>query len=346
MSTSLSIAMHIDSLPEHALFNNIDFLPYGCRSTVDWVLHKAAKQGHIQRLAYGVYWKPSPFADQIPSIKEIANFKAKVFKRSISEDNIDAARAAGLTDEENEYPTFLTNGHTSSFKTTTGVRVKFKKTANRKVALDDVLIPQTIKAVWSRGEDLVRQSLDKATEPFGRKERAELKKHVKLMPAWLADVITTGTRAKRTKQEESRYWQDVERNYKRFERDEFDRLMFEKTRHTANLNGNNACEKPINDDDMLTSSWMLQLGAPNKLEIELENQLQNEFQGSTEDDFGEFKQLPFAVDASEPNDVDDCPDSEQAQKCRSTDEPEESEEPAEQLEEEESDVAPRTDTDL
>jgi len=178
------------------LFCNRDFLVHGSRALVDKVLSNLAKRGDIIRMARGVYCRQ---VEQtiLPSVAEVLKFKAKVFYRTIKQPIDGAAARLGLnTKRPPETHTFITDSSTSSFvifgEDGENTRVHFKRASARKMLLQDNLIDGAIKILWSLNQPLDMSQLYQVLRKLrmSKNDEQELRRKAKMMPAWVADVVT------------------------------------------------------------------------------------------------------------------------------------------------------------
>jgi len=196
MMASAHIRREIWKKGSNELFCNRDFLVYGSRALVDKVLSDLAKSGDIIRMAWGVYCRQVE-QTVLPSVAEVLKFKANVFCRTIKQPIDGAAARIGLNSKRPpEDHTFITDSSTSSFlifsqegETT---RVHFKKASARKMALADNLIDGAIKILWSLSQPLDKTRLRQVLRKLGmsKNDEQELRRKAKMMPAWVADVVT------------------------------------------------------------------------------------------------------------------------------------------------------------
>ncbi|HEY9719750.1 MAG TPA: hypothetical protein V6C69_19885 [Trichormus sp.] len=177
------------------LFCNRDLLVHGSRALVDKVLSTLAKKGDIIRLARGVYCRQLDPRKR-PSLIEVVKFKATSFNRTIRQTVDGAAARLGLTRKgEQASHTFITNSSTSSFAIfgeEGETRVHIKKASARKMLLTDDLIDSAIKVLWSLEKPLDRTKLYQVIKKLAmtKDDEVELRRKAKVMPAWVADVVT------------------------------------------------------------------------------------------------------------------------------------------------------------
>ena len=191
MSTAGYVRKHIHNLPEKQIFVTRELLHYGPRAAVDQIMYRLVALGEIVRLAWGVFIKPYPgFA--LPSISEVANYKAKAFDKRVFIHGQDAARELDILKKGNVIVTFDTDASSSStfncpehFQ-----RVRFKATAPRRLFAGDKRLGKVIRSLWHLGKRVCNQMhVQKATINLNRAERHELHKAAHQIPSWLVSLI-------------------------------------------------------------------------------------------------------------------------------------------------------------
>jgi hypothetical protein len=184
MYTTSKIKRHISCLPAGALFTTRDCLCFGLRAAVDQALARLVKAQCIERLARGIFLKPSS-QRRVVSALEIASVKAAAFRKRIVEHAADVAQRLGLIRSGNQEPTFATSGRSSSFRFRSTV-IHFKGTGPRKIDLGDSRAGSTIRALWHLGQAACTPAVvSKVTLLFNRIDRQEVRQSGALMPAWL-----------------------------------------------------------------------------------------------------------------------------------------------------------------
>jgi hypothetical protein len=184
MYTTSKIKRLISRLEPGALFTTRDCLCFGLRASVDQALARLVKAQWIQRLARGVFLKPSPHPRRVSPL-EIARVKAAAFRKRIVEHAADVAQRLGLTHSGNLEPTFSTSGRSSSFHFGSTL-IHFSGTSHRKIDLGDTPAGSTMRALWHLGLDGCTPGVvSEATRWFNRLDRQEVRQSWALMPAWL-----------------------------------------------------------------------------------------------------------------------------------------------------------------
>ncbi len=195
MMASARIRREIWKKGLNELFCNRDLLVHGSRALVDKVLSTLAKKGDIIRMARGVYCRQLDPRKR-PSLAEVVQFKVAAFNRTIRQTVDGAAARLGLTPRgEQASHTFITDSSTSSFAVFAEegeTRVHIKRASARKMALADGLIDTAIKVLWSLEKPLEQTKLYKVMTKLAmtKDQEQELRRKAKVMPAWVADVVT------------------------------------------------------------------------------------------------------------------------------------------------------------
>ncbi len=188
MSTAAYIRAYINRLPSGQIFSTREVLHFGSRASVDQSMYRLVNDAQIFRLAWGLFVKLE-YGMKIPSIREIAEAKAKAFSKEIYDHGLDTAHALGIAKKPNNRTTFYVPGSaTSSFMSLPqGQRVFFKATAARRVFEQNSRIGKVIRALWQLGGDNLNGSvLRKATINLNRDEIRALRHAAFRVPYWLA----------------------------------------------------------------------------------------------------------------------------------------------------------------
>ncbi len=180
------IRRHIARLRSHELFVSRDFLPYGTRSAIDNALYLMVKTGEIVRLTSGVFMKRT-HPRRKPSALAVAQVKAEAFGKQIFQHGADSAKDLALTERGNSHPTFLTTGHSTSFRFGK-TRIYLKALACRKVLLNKLKVGKAINALLHLNYRTDTKVIALLFRNSGRFERDQLFRATKLMPGWLSNL--------------------------------------------------------------------------------------------------------------------------------------------------------------
>ncbi len=107
--TSPFVRRYINRLSPNTIFSTQEVLQYGTRAAIDKALSRLVKNGHIIRIARGLFRKED-YDVPLPPIIEIAKFKAQAFNKEIFTKDVNTEAISDLES------TFLTNGRSSSLR--------------------------------------------------------------------------------------------------------------------------------------------------------------------------------------------------------------------------------------
>ncbi len=186
------IRNYIVKLRSGELFTTRDVLKMGSRGAVDQCLYRMVNAGSIVRLARGVFVRQD-FTNQEYSIEEIARVKADAFGKQLLEHGNDIAVKLGLKRDQNEIPTFYTNGSTSYFHIG-DTKIKMHRIASRKgICTGDNTVGNAIRALWHIGKKLVTpEQIDLGMYRFNRNQSTWVNECIRWMPEWLSSRCLAG----------------------------------------------------------------------------------------------------------------------------------------------------------
>jgi len=189
MWTAIQIRRFINGLPAGKLFTTRDLPSYGKRSAVDQALFLLVRGQRIMRVARGVFVKPGLERLRPISACEIAEVKAKAFKRQIISHSADAACELGLVDQTNREPTYATSGRSSSFRFGNTV-IHLKGVSPRKMELGESQVGLIIRSLWHLGRQYLElPTMETLKSKLGRRERLQLRLSGAEMPSWLSEHL-------------------------------------------------------------------------------------------------------------------------------------------------------------
>lgn len=183
MYTVTRIKGYVNRLPANALITTRELLQCGNRGAVDQAVYTLIKSGFLVRVSRGIFIKFDE-GEELPSIDAVAAVKAKAFGKRILIDP-EASQCAASTGPK--YREYQTDGGPSSFvHLPTGVRVRFRRVASRKVQLGSGQDAQTIRALWSIGNGRLTQAdFACAVNRLSRRHKESLRENMHLIPTWL-----------------------------------------------------------------------------------------------------------------------------------------------------------------
>lgn len=195
--TSSLIRRYVYNLKEDTLFSIRALLSYGPRSAVDRAVGRLVARGILERIAWGIYIKPSGQFVHFTNA-EIADAKARAFAKHTFTHGATIAIELGLMSPDPSQPSNNDNsrvkanrlavvGSTSSFWSVNG-RIRLHSTAPKTVALAEHPIGLIIRALIALGpKRCTFQVIHKIKQSLTRKELAMLVGASRWMPAWLSD---------------------------------------------------------------------------------------------------------------------------------------------------------------
>lgn len=189
MSAIDKIRRYVSELPPDKLFTTRDFLNFGPRTAIDSAVYELVKTKEIIRVVRGVF--KSPHREEPVGLLEVATVKAESFGRKIITYARDAAIDLGLLMEEDPSMEFFlaTNGRTSSFRFGR-IKIHFRGTSPRRMALGDSRVGQAIRALCYLGQSKVSEGVIEFVA--GRLSESELRDAGSLcasMPWWLSSFF-------------------------------------------------------------------------------------------------------------------------------------------------------------
>lgn len=219
MSCISKIRRFIYNLEDDSIFTTRDLLNSGSRCAIDQALSRLVKKKLINRLCRGVFLKPGCLIVPAPSVLEVAGIKARSFGKEIYMHGMDAVRSlayrrgydttGGLLTKlmrrkqhdsfglriynrlmkDKSEAVFATNGASSSF-VYMGVRIKFRSTSPRKLALRDSFLGRFVRATAILGPLVVDPyTLSILMTNFDRESRRDIRSKMELLPSWLTNFL-------------------------------------------------------------------------------------------------------------------------------------------------------------
>ena len=225
MSTTALLNSHIKRLEPNQRFSTQEILHIGTRGSIDMYLSRKVKSGDLIRLARGVFKAPSTRDADIPSLREIAELKARAFSKTIIPHGETIARALKLLpphpdakgiidprtlDQEKSFidqiielrrkagtnllPTIkmYTDGAASNFISHLhNVRIKFIKISDKKMRSFSQRSGYWINAIRTLGKAYFEknQLLCLQQLPTSKVDRDDLQRSQYLTPKWLYKVL-------------------------------------------------------------------------------------------------------------------------------------------------------------
>ena len=165
----------------------------GSDTAVRKALQRLSESGQIEKLARGVYYKPSInkyIGKTVPSIELIVNAVAESTKETISVTGAQSALELGLSTQVPLQPIFYTSGTTRKIKVGRN-EVMFRHASPGKLKYSHQLIGKVILAlsyIGSRQANL--QHIATIQQKLPQNAFGSLVKNIGLMPAWMRTLFT------------------------------------------------------------------------------------------------------------------------------------------------------------
>ncbi len=175
-----------------AIFAPADFLDIGSRASVDQALSRLADQGMIRRLTRGLYDYPkksSRFGLLSPSADDIARAVARKDNQVLQPSPAMAANQLGLSTQVPSKPTYMTDGPTRT-KTIGRQVIQFRNASPKTLVGAGQKTGAVFQALRYVGKDRINdQVIDKLARVLDDKDRVQLSKQSKHVPAWMHPVV-------------------------------------------------------------------------------------------------------------------------------------------------------------
>jgi hypothetical protein len=199
-STMEAVRAHVSALSPGEPFTSSDLLPVGTRASVDQALARLVRAGAIERIARGVFVRPSmnPYVGKVPPAPEkVAKAVARSSDCVIEVHGAEAAREFGLTTQVPMRPVYLTSGR-SRIIHVGGVDIHMRHVANSRLLLAGRPAGRAFAALMYLGKDEVAPGTIEAIKlRLTPAEFEALASSVSSMPSWLSDAFYRHRSSKR-----------------------------------------------------------------------------------------------------------------------------------------------------
>lgn len=193
MSVVQQILAKVENIPLGTPFTPREFISLGNRINVGKVLERLTIAGKIKRVRRGIYVCPefSRYVGEVPPsthavLKTITATTGEVLQVQGAE----AARQLGLSTQAPVRESFLTSGR-SRVILINNQEIKLKHVSPKKLVLAGTQAGIAITALWYLGkEEVTIQTLKTIKGRLEPEEFQTLLNYKKLMPAWMATVIS------------------------------------------------------------------------------------------------------------------------------------------------------------
>lgn len=202
----------ISKAPFYYIFTTRELLQLAeKRAQLDYFLHRAAREGYLERLAWGVYRK---FDSRNKPVKpeQVAAIKRKAFAGSVTvikaehlelaadvmgeepwNPSIKERHFAGLgSNSEFLFTDRITNKSERTYKAQQ-IRLVLKKKGTRKFALGESKLAREFRRIWLRGQKhFSSNDIDLILRDATKQERLLIPALKKYLPQWISDCIPLG----------------------------------------------------------------------------------------------------------------------------------------------------------
>jgi predicted transcriptional regulator of viral defense system len=193
-TTHSKILTRVKSKKPKWVFTPTDFLDIGNRTAIDKSLSRLVKDGHIRRLARGLYDVPryNPYLDKFGPADPHQIMKAIVRRDKIKvvSDNIVHANGLGFTNAVPAKLVYLTNGP-SKIVRVDGYPLRFKHTTASFMAAATKKSGPLFQALTWLGKDIIGSDnfLHTIKAKVGQDVLDDAKKNLTIYPAWMKKTI-------------------------------------------------------------------------------------------------------------------------------------------------------------
>lgn len=183
----------IDKVKQGTILFVDDFLNLGSNGAVHTALHRLVKVKKINRLARGIYAKPtySKLLNSyvLPSAEEVAIAIAKRDKARLLPTGVFALNALGLSTQVPLKLVYLTDGSPRTIKIGNQT-IYFKKTTPKNLSLKGEISKLVVQALKEIGKEKVRkQELKKINELLKNENKKNLQHDIALAPKWIGEIM-------------------------------------------------------------------------------------------------------------------------------------------------------------
>ncbi len=172
-------------------FTNGSFLSLGSRSAVDKALSRMVKEGAIQRVSRGVYFRPKKnrfVGVALPEPSQVVRVIAQDHGETIQVHGAEAARRFRLSTQMPTIPTFYTSGPSRELYIGK-LKVRLMHTTrSRRLQHAGNKVGLALSALWYLGKDNVsEEAVRRVREGLSEEEFVALRES--RMPAWMSKAI-------------------------------------------------------------------------------------------------------------------------------------------------------------
>ena len=193
MSITQEIQNKIKKIPKGEPFTTSRFLDLGSRSAVDKALSRLVKEGFVERVVRGVFFRPriSRFVGKVsPEMSRVVEVIAKGRCETVQVHGAEAARRFKLTTQMPMQPVYNTSG-TSREISVGNLKAKLIHTSDpRKLQLAGKKAGLALTALWYLGKEQVNaETIQIVRKGLSEQDFKQLMTASK--PAWMTEAINS-----------------------------------------------------------------------------------------------------------------------------------------------------------
>lgn len=175
-----------------AVFSLYDFLSYGSYDTVKRTMHRIGKDGKVERVMNGLYWKPVPTGDP-PDMRKVASAIAKKFSWSITPSRAHCLFVLGLRVKDDKSLSFMSTGPARSYQVM-GKTITFHHTLTKDIAGISEKSGIVVEALRAVGKaNITVKTLRIIREHLSLREMETMRRECTKVTNWIYDAIVTMT---------------------------------------------------------------------------------------------------------------------------------------------------------
>lgn len=193
MSVVQRILAKVEKIPLGTPFTPREFITLGSRINVGKILERLTIAGKIKRVRRGIYVCPefSRYVGEVPpSTHAVLQTITATTGETLQVQGAEAARQLGLSTQAPVRESFLTSGRSRKILIN-NQEVKLRHVSPKKLVLAGTQAGIAITALWYLGKEQVTiRTIETIKNRIEVKEFQTLLNHKKLMPAWMATVVS------------------------------------------------------------------------------------------------------------------------------------------------------------
>lgn len=193
MSVVQQILAKVEKIPPGTPFTPREFISFGNRINVGKILERLTIAGKIKRVQRGIYVCPefSRYVGEVPpSTYAVLQTITATTGETLQVQGAEAARQLGLSTQAPVRESFLTSGRSRKILIN-NQEVKLRHVSPKKLVLAGTQAGIAITALWYLGkEEVTINTLETIKTRIEPPEFQALLNHKKLMPAWMATVVS------------------------------------------------------------------------------------------------------------------------------------------------------------